>query len=140
MSQLLEYISHHPWLTSVTGAALLAVTLFELREKARAEGAISPQEVVRLINQGATVIDVRDAASFSGGHIRGARNMPGAELAGNADSIKRLRERPVVVVCERGVTGAAAMRELVGQGFTKVANLRGGLAAWRAEQLPLTRE
>jgi len=44
------------------------------------------------------------------------------------------------VVCERGVTGAAAMRELVGQGFTKVANLRGGLAAWRAEQLPLTRE
>jgi rhodanese-related sulfurtransferase len=29
---------------------------------------------------------------------------------------------------------------LTQQGFTKVFNLRGGLAAWRAENLPLARE
>jgi len=31
------------------------------------------------------------------------------------------------------------VRTLVQQGFTKVFNLRGGLAAWRAENLTLAR-
>jgi len=31
------------------------------------------------------------------------------------------------------------VRTLVQQGFTKVFNLRGGIAAWRAENLPLAR-
>jgi rhodanese-related sulfurtransferase len=32
------------------------------------------------------------------------------------------------------------MRQLAQLGFSKVVNLRGGLDAWRAEQLPLARE
>lgn len=140
MPQLLEYIAHHPWLASASGAAALAVLLHELREKARGEGAISPQEAVRLINQGATVIDVREPAAFAEGHIRGARNIPAGQVIASADGLKRLRERPVLVVCERGITAGAAMRHLAGQGFNKVANLRGGLGAWRGEHLPLVRE
>ena len=46
----------------------------------------------------------------------------------------------MVVYCERGPTAATAVRELTRQGFTQVVNLRGGLAAWRAEQLPLARD
>jgi rhodanese-related sulfurtransferase len=34
---------------------------------------------------------------------------------------------------------AAAVRQLAAQGFTKAFNLRGGIAAWRAENLPLVR-
>jgi rhodanese-related sulfurtransferase len=34
---------------------------------------------------------------------------------------------------------ASAVRQLAAQGFTKAFNLRGGLAAWRTENLPLTR-
>ena len=37
------------------------------------------------------------------------------------------------------MSGAAAARVLRSQGYTKVANLRGGLQAWRAENLPLVR-
>jgi rhodanese-related sulfurtransferase len=140
MSRLLEYLSHHYWLGSVAGASLLAVLFHELREYARAEGSISAQEAVRLINQGATVIDVREAAAFAEGHIRGARNIPAGEVIDSTDSLKRLRERPVLVVCERGISAGAAMRHLQANGFTKVANLRGGLGAWRTDQLPLTRE
>jgi rhodanese-related sulfurtransferase len=32
------------------------------------------------------------------------------------------------------------VRALTQQGFTKVFNLRGGITAWRAENLPLARE
>jgi rhodanese-related sulfurtransferase len=34
---------------------------------------------------------------------------------------------------------SAAARVLKAQGFTKVVNLRGGLAAWRADNLPLVK-
>jgi rhodanese-related sulfurtransferase len=34
---------------------------------------------------------------------------------------------------------ASAVRQLAAQGFTQAVNLRGGLAAWRTENLPLTR-
>jgi rhodanese-related sulfurtransferase len=140
MDRLFEYLAHHPWLGSVAGAALLAVIFHELRERARGEGALGAQEVVRLINQGATVIDVREADAFAQGHIRGARNLPANQVVEGLDTLKRLRERPVVMVCERGISAGAAMRHLQSNGFTKVVNLRGGLAAWRADQLPLTRE
>jgi len=32
------------------------------------------------------------------------------------------------------------MRQLAQLGFGKVVNLRGGLSAWRAEQLPVARD
>jgi rhodanese-related sulfurtransferase len=33
----------------------------------------------------------------------------------------------------------SAVRQLAAQGFTKAFSLRGGLNAWRAENLPLTK-
>jgi rhodanese-related sulfurtransferase len=34
---------------------------------------------------------------------------------------------------------AAAARQLLAQGFSRAFSLRGGLAAWRGENLPLTK-
>ena len=140
MQRLLEYATHHRSLSTLLLAAALAVIAYELRERSRAIGAISPQDAVRLMNQGATLLDLRDAAAYAAGHIRGARNVPAERLADGVDSLKRLKERPVIVYCERGVTAAAALRTLTTQGFTRVVNLRGGLSSWRAENLPVTRE
>lgn len=140
MQQLLDYASHHPGLSLLLVAAVLAVLVYEMRARAHAAGAVSPQDVVRLMNQGATVLDLRDAEAFAAGHIRGARHLPPERLSGELDSLKRLKERPVIVYCERGAAAAGALRTLATQGFTKVVNLRGGLSAWRAENLPLTRE
>ena len=55
-------------------------------------------------------------------------------------SLKRYKERPLIVYCDAAPSAAAAVRALARQGFTKVFNLRGGLAAWRAENLPLARD
>ena len=121
-------------------AAVLAVMVYELRERARGQGAISPQDAVRLMNQGATLFDVRDAEAYAAGHIRGARHLPIRGLAESLDGFKRFKDRPVIVYCERGNSAANALRTLAAQGFTKTVNLRGGLGAWRAENLPVTRE
>ena len=53
------------------------------------------------------------------------------------DTLKKFREKNVVVYCESGSTGAAVARVLTRQGFKQVFNLKGGVEGWRSENLPL---
>jgi rhodanese-related sulfurtransferase len=140
MDRLLEYSGHHPWLGALAAAAALAVLAYELRLRAQSFAALAPQDVIRLMNQGATVLDVRAQQAFQEGHISGARHFDTAQIATASDTLKKYKERPLVIYCDRGTAAAATVRSLTQQGFTKVFNLRGGLAAWRAENLPLARE
>ena len=140
MQRLLEYTAHHQALSLLAVAAIIAGLIDELRERAQRAGAVSPQDAVRLMNQGATLLDVRDSEEYATGHIRGARNLPLERLAEGLDGLKRYKDRPVIVYCERGARASAATRQLAQQGFGKVVNLRGGLSAWRAEQLPIARD
>lgn len=140
MQQLLEYATRHQPLALFAVAAATAVAMYELRERARGVGAVGAQDVVRLMNQGALLLDVRSAEDFAAGHIRGARSMPAEQLVSGADSLKRYKDKPVVVYCEQGSSASGAMRELAQLGFSQVVNLRGGLRAWRAEHLPVARD
>jgi len=99
----------------------------------------APQDMVRLMNQGALLIDLRPAEQYTAGHVGGARQMSGEEILKAADTLKKYKEKVVVVYDDTGSLSASAVRQLVSQGFTKAFNLRGGLAAWRTENLPLTR-
>jgi rhodanese-related sulfurtransferase len=140
MDRLLEYSSHHPWLATFALAAAMTVLSYELRLRAQSFAALAPQDVIRLMNQGATVLDLRAAEAFQQGHISGARHFDAAQIASAGDTLRKYKERPLVVYCDRGTTAAASVRALTQQGFTKVFNLRGGISAWRAENLPLARE
>lgn len=138
MENLPEYVANHPWLVSMAAVAAVLVVVFEVRARRDAFSAISAQDLIRLQNQGALVIDLRSAETFATGHIAGARRMDSAEMLTAGDSLKKHKEKPLVVYCDSGSTGAAAARVLAGQGFKQAFNLRGGLAAWRTENLPLT--
>jgi rhodanese-related sulfurtransferase len=139
MDRLLEYISHHPWLAAGLGATIVLVVVYELRARAESFAAVSPQDAIRLINQGALLIDLRPAEAFASGHVAGARQMNGDQLLKAGDTLKKHKDKAVVVYDDTGTLGASAARQLAAQGFSKAFNLRGGLAAWRAENLPLTR-
>lgn len=139
MDHLPDYLGHHPWLAAYAILTAIAVLIFELRERSASAGALGTQDAIRLMNQGATLLDLREQQAFSQGHISGARHFDVAQIDKAAETLKRYKERPLILYCDRGTTGAAAARKLMGQGFTKVFNLRGGMAAWRAENLPLAR-
>ena len=118
----------------------IAVAAYEL-SKARSGGqAVGATDAVRLMNQGALLVDVRSPAEYAAGHIIDARNVPQDQLAGAADSLKRFKDKVVITCCESGMRSGAAARVFKAQGFTKVVNLRGGLQAWRAENLPLVKD
>lgn len=139
MDRLLEYVNHHPYLA---GAALLAAVValgYELRQRANASASVSPGGAVRLMNDGATLLDVRSANQFKDGHIAGARNVPADQVADGARSLDKLKDRAVITCCDSGPTSAAAARKLAQLGFKNVYNLRGGIAAWRQDNLPLVK-
>ena len=139
MDRLLEYITHHPWYVSGAALAALLVIVYELRTRNENIAAVSPQDAVRLMNQGAFVIDLRPAEAFATGHVAGARQMSGEQILKAGDTLKKQKEKVVVVYDDTGSLGASAVRQLAAQGFTKAFNLRGGIAAWRAENLPLSK-
>lgn len=139
MDRLLEYISHHPWLAAGLAIAAVLVIVYELRSRKETFASVSPQDAVRLMNQGALLIDLRPAEQYASGHLSGARQMSGEQILKAADTLRKHKEKAVVVYDDSGSLGASAVRQLAAQGFTKVFNLRGGLAAWRAENLPVTK-
>ena len=139
MDRLLEYAARHPLLVGGTVILALAVAAYEF-SRARSGGqAVAPTEAVRLLNQGAVLVDVRTKSEFDSGHIIDARHVPEADLAQAGESLKRFKDKVVITCCETGLRSATASRTLREQGFAKVVNLRGGLQAWRAENLPLVK-
>jgi rhodanese-related sulfurtransferase len=139
MERLMEYVSHHPWLAAVAVLAVVVVVVFENRARASAFAAISSQDLIRLMNQGALVLDIRKPDEYASGHVNGAKQLPSDQILTAGENFKRFKEKPVVVYCESGSLAAAAVRQLNQQGFTKAFSLRGGFAAWRAEHLPVTK-
>jgi rhodanese-related sulfurtransferase len=139
MQRLLEYIGHHPYLAGATLLAAIAVVVFELRARVQAFAALSAMQAVRLMNQGALVIDLRSRERYDAGHIVDARNVPVAELESQADALKKWRDKSVITYCDSGADGAGAARSLTKLGFTKVFNLQGGLNAWVKDNLPLAK-
>jgi rhodanese-related sulfurtransferase len=80
------------------------------------------------------IVDVREPAEFNGplGHVPGAKLLPLGSL-GEA-STQLSKERPVVTVCRSGARSAQATVLLGKAGFSKVANLSGGMLRWRAQR------
>ena len=99
---------------------------------------ITPDELQRRLGGGdVAVIDVRGRAEWETGRLPGAPNVPLGYLG------DRLAEVPatgtVVLQCESGSRSAIAASVLQARGRRDVANLVGGIAAWRRAGLPVER-
>jgi rhodanese-related sulfurtransferase len=139
MDRVLDFASHHPWLATATAVLFALVAVYELRTRSETQRSVSPQELIRLMNQGALVLDLRPAEQYQAGHLNGARQMSSDQILNAGDTLKKHKEKTVVVYDDSGALGASAVRQLIAQGFTRVFTLRGGLSAWRADNLPLSR-
>jgi len=137
MDRLVEYIQVNHWLVAATVVVLVLVIVFEIRARAEGFSAVSPQDAIRLMNRGAVIIDLRPAEQYATGHLSGARRMDGEQILKAGETLKRFMQKPLIVYDESGSVGTSAARQLKSQGFTQAFNLKGGLVAWRADNLPL---
>ena len=139
MDRLIDYVTHHPLLAGAVVLALAAVIVYESRASATSFASISSQDLIRFMNQGALVLDIRKSEEFAAGHVNGAKHLSSEQILTAADNFKRFKDKPVVVYCDSGSLAAAAVRQLTAQGFTKAFTLRGGFAGWRADNLPVAK-
>jgi rhodanese-related sulfurtransferase len=138
MAQILEFAGNHPYLV---GALLgLAVLLVVTEIRARTGGVdMAPGDAVRLINNGATVVDIRPPERYAAGHIIGAVNIPAGEIGARANEVAKRKDRPVLVCCDTGTDAGRAAAILRKANYPNVVRLQGGVTAWERENLPLER-
>jgi rhodanese-related sulfurtransferase len=132
-----KFILDHIFVVAIavlSGAALLWPAL---QPRGRRASAL---EVTQLINRGKTVIvDVRSSDEFAAGHLRDAKNIPLADLSGRISELDKSKAKTVIVVCQKGTRADKAVRQLAAAGFDNVFSLDGGLTAWQAAGLPVTK-
>ncbi|HUH27517.1 rhodanese-like domain-containing protein [Gelidibacter sp.] len=75
----------------------------------------------QLLKEGGIIVDVRSKAEFSGGHIKGSKNIPLPSLSANLNLLKN-KDKPVITCCASGMRSASAKNLLKSKGFTKVYN------------------
>ena len=134
MEHLAEFATNH-WMLVTAFSVLLGLLAATTMAGG---GGVPPQEAVNLINrEGAVVIDIRNAAEFAAGHIIDAVNFPLADLPKAGEKLKKYADKPLIVCCGSGNLASQAARELKSQGIARAYALRGGLGAWRADNLPV---
>lgn len=122
------------FLAALTSGGLL---LWPSLAKSSQGAALSTAEAVRVINrEKGVLIDVSEPDEFAAGHVSGARNIPLAALEGHK-SLPGNKTLPLVIVCRTGSRAARAAAALRKLGYEKAMVLDGGLAAWRAANLPM---
>ncbi|MBL8049155.1 MAG: sulfurtransferase [Chthonomonas sp.] len=77
------------------------------------------------------LIDVREPSETERGMLPGAEAIPLGQIADRLGELNPTDD--LVIQCRSGGRSARAAEFLLGQGFQRVRNLKGGAIAWRAE-------
>lgn len=73
-------------------------------------------DFVKLIKQGALVVDVRTKGEYGSGHIDGSKNIPLDKIQTEVKTLKQLN-RPIVTVCRSGTRSGLAKSILTSAGL-----------------------
>jgi rhodanese-related sulfurtransferase len=137
--QIMEFAGNHPYLTGGFAAVLLFWLFTEIKRKYQGFKELTPAQAVTMINrENAVVVDVSAQSDFNKGHIVDALHIPPSSLDGSDANLKKLKGKPVLVVCKTGQTAGTAASRLLKQGASQVAVLKGGMTQWINDKFPVT--
>ncbi|WP_373002017.1 rhodanese-like domain-containing protein [Marinobacter sp.] len=138
MDRLFEFVVNHYILVSLFVAFLVAILILESR---RGGAKISAQGAVNLINKDeAVVVDIRDRKEFAEGRITGSINIPLNSLKSRVGELSKFKDKQIIVADKMGQHSAMAVKQLNQEGFGNVVRLNGGVADWKASNLPLVKK
>jgi rhodanese-related sulfurtransferase len=138
LHQLVEFVGNH-WFLFVSLAVILGLLTYNLIIGSR--GGVDPLQATEMMNRrDAAVIDVRPAADYAQGHIIGATNIPMNGFQNQLATLAKYKGKPIIVNCRSGAQSSVACSHLRKAGYDEVHNLQGGIMAWEAANLPLTRK
>ncbi len=138
----------YPVVTEATEAETFALPDFDAELFAAADafltnlpqgwGGVSAADLsVELVEDPPILLDVRSADEWNNGYIEGAQHLWINEFMGNMDQWPADKDANIVVYCASAYRGNVAYVMLNLMGYTNVRNLKGGINAWIAADLPL---
>jgi molybdopterin/thiamine biosynthesis adenylyltransferase/rhodanese-related sulfurtransferase len=93
---------------------------------------VDPADVHTQMNNGATIVDVRETEEFAAGHIPGAKHVPRGYLESRIEGAVPDRSQHVILYCASGQRSAYAARTLIDDlGYENVESMRGGITLWK---------
>src|SRR4249919_292642 len=98
---------------------------------------ISVEEAHRRQRAGVPLIDVREPDETALGLPEGAIAVPREKLIADPLASHANRDAPLLPSCGSGKRSMMAAQSLAAQGYTQLANVVGGFAAWQRAGLPL---
>jgi rhodanese-related sulfurtransferase len=127
------------WMLMSIALASGAMLLWPVVQGATMAG-LDAAAAVQLINrEKAVVIDVCEPGEFAAGHVGGAKNVPLGELETRLAAVVKNKALPLILVCQSGARSGRAVAIAKKLGYAQAQALGGGLAGWRAANLPLER-
>ena len=138
MEHLGQFITNHWELWLALVAIFLLIFINERFAQKKRAKELSPSAAVEMINhQNAAVMDLREVEIFRAGHIIDAIRVSAEDFT--QPRMEKYKNKPIILVCQRGLQSAALAAKLRQQGFTEPLVLAGGIAAWSAASLPLVK-
>lgn len=139
MTQFMDFVSANPLLCAAWLALFVMLIYSFFSATLRGYKLVGPQELTLLVNrEEGQVLDIRSIDSFRKGHIAGAKNILASKITeNNKAELEKYSGRPIILVCDSGMTANKACATLVKLGFNQVYNLRGGMNEWHQANLPV---
>jgi rhodanese-related sulfurtransferase len=123
--------------TAFSAAQIMPTTLFPIPQSLKAESTVfALKERLDWGEPALTIIDVRNREDFNASRITGAISIPATELVVRATASLET-DRDIYVYGETDEQTTEAATQLRNAGFENVAELKGGLAAWKAAKAPV---
>ena len=94
----------------------------------RIRPTVNATRALELVNDGATLVDVRESSEWKSGHAPRAVHIPLGQIDQGARRLQK--SRPVVVVCASGMRSRTAAKQLRSLGY-EATSVSGGMAAWQ---------
>lgn len=110
----------------------------QLMEGGKEMRKCSVEEFARAKNDGAQVVDVREASEYESEHVEGSLHLPLSGLNEETASVLD-RSKPVYVLCRFGGRATKAAELLSQKGFQDATVVEGGIQAWIDAGKPIVR-
>ncbi|OUU80308.1 MAG: hypothetical protein CBC38_02640 [Gammaproteobacteria bacterium TMED78] len=138
MGQLYEFASNHSLLVSGLICSWFLVIFYESRLKKLSLTQVNSSDAIKLINDGAKLIDIRSSDKFKTGHIVNSKNLPPGNI--NSKKLKaKDKDKVFLIICDNGNDSGKYANSLKEDGFNKIFSLKGGLDLWQNDNLPIVK-
>jgi rhodanese-related sulfurtransferase len=82
------------------------------------------------------LLDVREQNEWDEERIDGAKLVPKSQFQEKLESLLPYKDKEIIVQCKSGGRSMDVATNLISNGFKNVANLKGGILAWKSNGYP----